>query len=107
MIAVIDYGMGNLRSVSKALERVGAEVRVTPDPAVVAAADAVVLPGVGAFARCMDNLCTEPTAWECNQAGKVCRYGDCVVECNNNADCQAKGYPAYYQCQQSRCEHDV
>ncbi len=56
MIAVIDYGMGNLRSVSKALERVGAEVRVTSDAAEIAAADGVVLPGVGAFARSVQNL---------------------------------------------------
>ena len=56
MIAVVDYGMGNLRSVAKALERVGASVEVTSDPAHVAAADAVVLPGVGAFGRCMENL---------------------------------------------------
>ncbi|MFN2377906.1 MAG: imidazole glycerol phosphate synthase subunit HisH [Candidatus Binatia bacterium] len=56
MIAVVDYGVGNLRSVSKALERVGAEVRVTSSPADIDRADAVVLPGVGAFAHCMDNL---------------------------------------------------
>jgi len=56
VIAVIDYGMGNLRSVSKALARVGAEVEVTDSPARIAAADGVVLPGVGAFARCMENL---------------------------------------------------
>lgn len=56
MIAVVDYGMGNLRSVAKALERVGADVRVSHDPAEIDAADGVVLPGVGAFARCMDNL---------------------------------------------------
>lgn len=56
MIAVVDYGVGNLRSVSKALERVGAQVRVTSVPAEIDAADAVVLPGVGAFAHCMDNL---------------------------------------------------
>jgi glutamine amidotransferase len=56
VIAVIDYGMGNLRSVSKALERVGADVCVTSDAAEVARASGVVLPGVGAFARCMDNL---------------------------------------------------
>lgn len=56
MIAVVDYGVGNLRSVSKALERAGADVRVTSSPADVDAADAVVLPGVGAFAHCMDNL---------------------------------------------------
>jgi len=56
MIAVIDYGMGNLRSVSKALARVGAEVEVTDSRERIAAADGVVLPGVGAFARCMENL---------------------------------------------------
>jgi len=56
MIAVVDYGVGNLRSVSKALERVGADVRVTSSPADLERADAVVLPGVGAFAHCMDNL---------------------------------------------------
>ena len=49
-IAVVDYGVGNLRSVERALMRAGAEVVITPDPAVVAAADGVVLPGVGAFA---------------------------------------------------------
>ena len=56
MIAVVDYGMGNLRSVAKALERVGAEVEVTSDADTVASADGVVLPGVGAFGRCMQNL---------------------------------------------------
>ena len=56
MIAVVDYGMGNLRSVGKALERVGASVEVTSDAARIARAQAVVLPGVGAFGRCMDNL---------------------------------------------------
>jgi len=56
MIAVVDYGMGNLRSVAKALEHVGGEVAVTADHALIADADAVVLPGVGAFGRCMDNL---------------------------------------------------
>jgi imidazole glycerol-phosphate synthase subunit HisH len=56
VIAVVDYGVGNLRSVSKALEKVGAEVCVTSSPAEIDSADAVVLPGVGAFAHCMDNL---------------------------------------------------
>jgi len=56
MIAVVDYGVGNLRSVSKALERVGGEVRVTSDAGEIRRARAVVLPGVGAFAHCMDNL---------------------------------------------------
>jgi imidazole glycerol-phosphate synthase subunit HisH len=49
MIAIIDYGMGNLRSVQKAIEKVGHQAVVTSDPAQVAAADKVILPGVGAF----------------------------------------------------------
>ena len=49
MIAIIDYGMGNLRSVQKGFEKVGYSAVVTSDPAVVAAAAKVVLPGVGAF----------------------------------------------------------
>jgi glutamine amidotransferase len=49
MIAIIDYEMGNLRSVQKALERVGHAAVITGDPAVLAAAEKVVLPGVGAF----------------------------------------------------------
>ncbi len=56
MIAIIDYGMGNLRSVQKGLERVGFEAAVTRDPAQIAAARGVVLPGVGAFSACMENL---------------------------------------------------
>ena len=56
MIAVIDYGMGNLRSVQKALEHVGANVVVTNDPNLIISADSVVLPGVGAFKDCMANL---------------------------------------------------
>ena len=47
MIAIIDYGAGNLRSIRRALETNGAETEITSDPAVVAKADAVVLPGVG------------------------------------------------------------
>ena len=56
MIAVIDYGMGNLRSVQKALEFVGARAVITHDPEVILKADSVVLPGVGAFKDCMANL---------------------------------------------------
>jgi len=56
MIAVVDYGMGNLRSVQKALESVGLDASLTSDSAFVKSADAVVLPGVGAFRDCMDNL---------------------------------------------------
>ena len=56
MIAVVDYGMGNLRSVQKGLERVGFEAEVTRDPGRIADARGVVLPGVGAFHSCMENL---------------------------------------------------
>jgi glutamine amidotransferase len=56
MIAIVDYGMANLRSVEKALERVGGDPVITGDPAVVAQADKVVLPGVGAFCAAMTNL---------------------------------------------------
>ena len=56
MIVIIDYGMGNLRSVSKALESLGASVRVSDDPKDVARADKVILPGVGAFPAAMREL---------------------------------------------------
>jgi len=56
VIAVLDYGIGNLRSAEKALEKVGGEAHLTRDPKFVASADAVVLPGVGAFGACMDAL---------------------------------------------------
>jgi glutamine amidotransferase len=56
MIALIDYGIGNLRSVEKALAAVGADVRMTADPAQILAADKVVLPGVGAFGDGMTGL---------------------------------------------------
>jgi len=56
MIAIIDYGMGNLRSVQKAFEKVGHEAIVTSDAAQVAAASKVVLPGVGAFEDCIAEL---------------------------------------------------
>ncbi len=56
MIAIIDYGMGNLRSVQKAFEKVGTQALITSDPDEVLKADKVVLPGVGAFPACMQNL---------------------------------------------------
>ena len=56
MIAVIDYGMGNLRSVTKALEHVGADPVLTHDHAEVRRADAIVLPGVGAMPRAMERV---------------------------------------------------
>ena len=56
MIAVIDYGMGNLRSVQKALQRVGADARVTHAAADILNADKIVLPGVGAMGAAMEKL---------------------------------------------------
>ncbi|MBI3469413.1 MAG: imidazole glycerol phosphate synthase subunit HisH [Planctomycetes bacterium] len=56
MIVIVDYGMGNLRSVQKGLEKVGAEATISDDPQIVARADKVVLPGVGAFADAMAGL---------------------------------------------------
>jgi imidazole glycerol-phosphate synthase subunit HisH len=55
-IAILDYGMGNLRSVEKALERLGAEAEITPDRARAEAADGVILPGVGAFPKAMERV---------------------------------------------------
>ena len=54
LVAVLDYGIGNLRSAQKALERCGADARLTADPALIRDAAGVVLPGVGAFGACMD-----------------------------------------------------
>jgi glutamine amidotransferase len=58
LVAVLDYGIGNLHSAQKALEKMGADARLTVDPALVADADGVVLPGVGAFGACMRTLCS-------------------------------------------------
>ncbi|MFD1567656.1 imidazole glycerol phosphate synthase subunit HisH [Halolamina litorea] len=54
-VVVVDYGLGNLRSVTKGLERAGASVTITDDPDRFADADGVVLPGVGAFREGMEN----------------------------------------------------
>jgi glutamine amidotransferase len=65
-VALIDYGSGNLRSAEKALQKAAADhsrparVQTTDDPGVIAAADLVVLPGVGAFAACMEALAARP-----------------------------------------------
>jgi glutamine amidotransferase len=56
MIAIVDYGMGNLRSVQKGLERVGFDTVVTREVSQIRSARGVVLPGVGAFSACMENL---------------------------------------------------
>ena len=55
-LAIVDYGAGNLRSVQKAFEHVGADATITSDPQEIAAAPAIVLPGVGAFGAAMEQL---------------------------------------------------
>ncbi|HNC06776.1 MAG TPA: imidazole glycerol phosphate synthase subunit HisH, partial [Solirubrobacterales bacterium] len=55
-IAILDYGMGNLRSVEKAFQKVGANAVVTADETEIASADGLVLPGVGAFPRAMERI---------------------------------------------------
>jgi glutamine amidotransferase len=73
MIAVIDYGAGNLRSISRALEHAGAEVVVTSDPEVVRQADAVVLPGVGHAGHSIEQITKlgmPPAIKEVVEAGK-------------------------------------
>jgi len=73
MIVIVDYEMGNLRSVEKALEEVGAKVRVTQDPAVVAQADKIVLPGQGAFCdarKALDQLHLTPAVAAHLEQGK-------------------------------------
>jgi imidazole glycerol-phosphate synthase subunit HisH len=72
-LAVLDYGIGNLRSAEKALQHCGADAALTADPGVVADADAVVLPGVGAFGACMDALrgaCMEQVARDAVASGR-------------------------------------
>ncbi|BCB97237.1 imidazole glycerol phosphate synthase subunit HisH [Dissulfurispira thermophila] len=56
MIAIVDYGMGNIRSVEKGFIKVGADVRVTSDAKIITDAKGIVLPGVGAFRDCIKNL---------------------------------------------------
>ena len=56
MMAIIDYDAGNIKSVEKALQRLGADVVITNDPPVILSADKVILPGVGAFGDAMNNL---------------------------------------------------
>ena len=55
-IAIVDYGIGNLPSAQKATERAGGDAFISRDPAEIASADGVILPGVGAMARCMASL---------------------------------------------------
>lgn len=87
MIAIVDYRMGNLRSVENALRRLGAEFTVTSDPGVIRTADKVLLPGVGNAAQAMANLREEglvdvirslrkPVLGICIGMQVLCRYSE-------------------------------
>lgn len=104
MIAIIDYKMGNLRSVENALKRLGAEFCVTADPVVIRSADRVLLPGVGNAAEAMENLRKAglvevirslrcPVLGICVGMQVMCRHseeGD--VECLNIFDARVKRF---------------
>jgi glutamine amidotransferase len=79
-VAVLDYGIGNLRSAEKALQRVGADAALTADLRRIAAADGLVLPGVGAFGRCMQALRATGLDAVCTEAASAGRpfLGICV-----------------------------
>ena len=79
-VAVVDYDAGNTLSVTRALEKVGAKVDLTADPERVARADAVVLPGVGAFGDCMRKLAERGMDEACREAyaGGKSLLGVCV-----------------------------
>jgi glutamine amidotransferase len=73
LIAVLDYGIGNLHSAQKALQRVGGDARLTTDPGLIRDAAGVVLPGVGNFGRCMEALedsGLDELAIECAASGR-------------------------------------
>ena len=80
-VAVVDYDAGNTLSVTRALEKVGARVDLTPDPERVLAADAVVLPGVGAFGDCMSKLRERAMDEACREAFRAGKpfLGVCVA----------------------------
>lgn len=80
LIAILDYGIGNLHSAQKGFEQAGADARLTADPGLIADAEGVVLPGVGAFAPCMDALRStrlDQVALERIEAG-VPFFGICI-----------------------------
>ena len=80
MIAIVDYGIGNLRSAEKALQHVGADATLTDDPHVISSASAVVVPGVGHFGACMEALRSsglEPAVRDAAASGRP-MLGICV-----------------------------
>lgn len=76
-VVIVDYGLGNLRSVSKGLEKVGGNVEITGDIAAIRSADGIVLPGVGAFHEAMAHLSDLQSAL-CEAQGHVPILGICL-----------------------------
>lgn len=76
LVAVLDYGIGNLRSAQKALQKVGADARLTADVGLIAEADGIVLPGVGSFGRCMEALADAGLADVAGEASAAAATGD-------------------------------
>lgn len=98
MIAIVDYGAGNLRSIRRALEAAGAETIITDDPLIVANADAVVFPGVGAAGHAMaklDAMGLTPVIKDAVQAGKpflgICLGMQLLFEAQEEGDTQGLG----------------
>ena len=77
-VVVVDYGLGNLRSVTRGLERAGAEVTLSADPADFGSADGIVLPGVGAFSEGMDNAGPFREALEAEAEAGTPLFGICL-----------------------------
>lgn len=75
-IAVLDYGIGNLRSAQKALQKVGADARLTADRGLIAEAAGIVLPGVGSFGRCMESLADAGLAEVAGDAARAAATGE-------------------------------
>ena len=94
-VAVVDYGMGNRRSVEKAFEHVGARARITSDPTDLSAADGLVVPGVGAFPRAMENLRSlgleRTSAYEASRVGQSADV--VVVRGGNERSALTEDYP--------------
>ena len=79
MIVIIDYGMGNFRSVQKAFEKIGATARIVPFPRDIEKANGIVLPGVGAFGQAMENL--RMMGWDVAIRDAVKRGVPCIGIC--------------------------
>jgi glutamine amidotransferase len=77
-IAIVDYGMGNLFSIYNALDRVDAQAKIVNEPNALAGADGIVVPGVGAFGRCMDSLSRFENALSKALANGTPIFGICI-----------------------------